>query len=202
MKRLACLSIALLGAAAACGGHEIPEPELFLVRTQSETRRSPEAGAPAIRLATVDVSPHLRGIAMILEDGEVRTFVNQRYAAPVSSLVETAVTDRLRATGLFSVVTGPTDPARTALSLRIVVRAFNIEHGGTTGWQGSVVLGGTLEKDDERRVIGAFTASGLAPSEKSETRSFVRAIEAALAHALDELESAVSRTVRNSRTQG
>ena len=179
------LSALLLGS---CGmsSRSPAERETYVVRARGVDALPPTTDRTVIRLAPVAVAAHIRGVAVVTDDGRVRTMVNQGFAAPINTLVEDAVTDRLRASGRYGIVLPPGHPSSAPLTLRLTLRSFEI---GVTdaGYQARVVFDALLERESDRRVVRAFRASADRPAAGPERGGFVHGLEEALHAAIDSL---------------
>jgi ABC-type uncharacterized transport system auxiliary subunit len=139
-----------------------------------------------IRVAPVAVAAHIRGVAIVTDDGRVRTMVNQRFAAPLSSLVEDAVSDRLRATGRYGAVLSPGHATAAPFVLRLTLRAFEVVVTDG-GYVARVVFDGLVERENDRRIVRSFRAGADRPANGPEGGGFVRGLEDALNGAIDVL---------------
>src|SRR5436853_1414652 len=193
-RTLTIFSIALLLVPACSVPSKAPAShEEYLLRARGSDAIKPSTERATIRVAPVDVAPHMHGIAVVTESGRVQTMVNQGFAAPIHSLVENAVVDRLRATGRYGVVLGPGHPSAAPVALRLTLRAFEIAVT-STGYEGHVVFDGLIERDSDRSILGTFRASADRPAGDASHGGFVRSLEEALNDAIDvilhELEAA------------
>lgn len=185
---------ALLITLPACstGSRAPAEPEHYLIRARGADAIPASTERPMIRVAPVEVAPHIRGIAVVTDDGRVRTMVNQGFAAPLNGLVENAVTDRLRASGRYGVVLSPAQSSAAPFVLRLTLRAFEISVTDS-GYVAHVVFDGLIERESERRIVRAFRAGADRPADGPTGGGFVRGLEEALNAAIDviltELES-------------
>lgn len=78
----------------------------------------------------------------------------------------------------------PPTPGRAAETLRLRVRRCEIDASGAA-YAAVVRLEGTLDRDDAREVLRVFSVEGRSAPASSAPADFVRALEAALADALD-----------------
>jgi ABC-type uncharacterized transport system auxiliary subunit len=194
MRSLVCLVAAFAIGGCNVGGSRAPaESELYLVRARGADTIAPTTERAMIRVAPVDIAAHIRGIAIVTNDGRVRTMVNQGFAAPLHGLVEDAVTDRLRASGRYGVVLSPAHPSAAPFVLRLTLRAFEVVVMDT-GYVARVVFDGLVEREADRKVVRAFRAGAERATEGPAGGGFVRGLEDALNGAIDvilqELEAA------------
>jgi ABC-type uncharacterized transport system auxiliary subunit len=192
MKPLAaCCAIGIVLLSCATQSRAPSESELYLLRARGADAIPPTTDRALLRVAPVGVAAHVRGIAIVTDDGRVRTLVNQRFAAPIPALVEDAVTDRLRASGRFGAVLPPGHPSDAPFVLRLVLRAFEIVVTDS-GYVARVTFDGLIERD--RAVIRSFRASADRVADGPDRGGFVRGLEDALNGAIDiilqELETA------------
>jgi ABC-type uncharacterized transport system auxiliary subunit len=181
---------------ASCGlpsSRAPAETSAYVIRARGADAIPSTTERAMIRVAPVDVAAHIRGLAIVTDDGRVRTMVNQGFAAPIHTLVEEAVTDRLRASGRYGVVLSPGHPSAAPLTLRLTLRAFEIAVIDS-GYVARVVFDGLLEREGDRRILRAFRASADRPANGPENGGFIHGLEEALNAAIDvllqELEAA------------
>jgi ABC-type uncharacterized transport system auxiliary subunit len=193
MRRLALVLLAAALGACSMPSRAPSEPELYLVRARGAEVIAPTAERAVLRVAPVAVAAHIRGVAIVTDDGRVRTMVNQGFAAPLHSLVEEAVTDRLRASNRFGIVLSPAQASSAPFTLRLTLRSFEIAVTDA-GYVARVAFDGMVERDAERRVIRTFRAAAERPAEGPARGGFVKALEDAMNGAIDgvlaELEAA------------
>jgi ABC-type uncharacterized transport system auxiliary subunit len=187
------LLLGLLLASCSMNTRPPVETEQYVVRARGADVMPSTTERAVLRLAPVDVAAHVRGVAIVTDDGRVRTMVNQGFAAPIHTLVEEAVTDRLRASGRYGVVLPPGHPGSAPLTLRLTLRAFEIAVTDS-GYAARVVFDGLLEREQDRRILRAFRAAADRPAEGPAKGGFVHGLEEALNGAIDvllqELETA------------
>jgi uncharacterized lipoprotein YmbA len=169
---------------AACSTRPPAETERFLLRPEAPASRPAPETAPRLRLATPELAAHLGGLCFVDAEGRASTLVHVRFAAPLEELVVDAALDRLRAAGRWSAVLPPAHPGRAAETLRLRVRRCEIDASGAA-YAAVVRLEGTLDRDDAREVLRVFSVEGRSAPASSAPADFVRALEAALADALD-----------------
>jgi ABC-type uncharacterized transport system auxiliary subunit len=186
MRPPALLVAALLVATACSTPSRAPaDPALYLVRAQG-TGEIPASTARAIlRIAPVEVAAHIRGIAIVTPDGRVRTMVQQGFAAPLATLVEDAVTDRLRASGRYGTVLSPRSVMAAPVSLRLAVREFEILVTDTS-YVARVTFDGVIERDGA--VVRSFRAGAERLASGADGPAFVRALEDAMNGAIDAVQ--------------
>jgi len=193
MKTRLSLLGALLLASCSMPSRAPVEREQYLVRATGAESLSSTSEPAMVRLAPVDVAAHIRGVAIVTEDGRVRTMVNQGFAAPINTLVAETVTDRLRASGRFGAVLAPGNPSAAPVTLRLTLRSFEIAVTDA-GYSARVVFDGLIERDADRRIVRSFRAAADRPAQGPERGGFVRGLEEALNAAIDviiqELETA------------
>lgn len=191
--QLAALLLALGLPACSVSSRAPVERQEYVVRARDADAIQPTTARPVIRVAPVDVAPHIRGIAIVTESGRVQTMVNQGFAAPIHSMVENAVVDRLRATGRYGVVIAPGHPSPAPVALRLTLRAFEIVVT-SSGYDARVVFDGILERDQDRSILRTFRATADRPAAQAADGGFVKALEESLNAAIDavleELEKA------------
>jgi len=85
----------LLLALASCGGTTAPDVDAWMVRREFNKPATDQAAGRLIELGPIRVSPHLSGIVVQRQDGEIDTLVYQRWAAPVAEMVRAWVRSRL-----------------------------------------------------------------------------------------------------------
>jgi ABC-type uncharacterized transport system auxiliary subunit len=187
MRLFACaLAAAFLGACSVGTPRAPSEPELYLVRAQGADAPPASSERAVLRVAPVGVAAHIRGVAIVTDDGRVRTMVNQRFAAPLNALVEDAVTDRLRASGRYGVVLPPAQATAAPFVLRLTLRAFEIVVTDG-GYVARVAFDGLIERENDRRVVRSFRAAADRSATGPEGGGFVRGLEDALNGAIDVL---------------
>jgi ABC-type uncharacterized transport system auxiliary subunit len=190
---LLCASALVIASCSMPKSRAAVEREQYVIRARGAEAMPTTTERATIRVAPVGIAAHIRGVAIVTDDGRVRTMVNQSFAAPIGTLVEEAVTDRLRASGRFGVVLPPGHPSSAPLTLRLSLRAFEITVTDV-GYQARVVFDGLLEREPDRRVVRAFRASADRPAQGPGQGGFVHGLEDALNGAIDgliqELEAA------------
>jgi ABC-type uncharacterized transport system auxiliary subunit len=186
MKTSSLLVCAFLIASCSTGSRSPAESELYLVRAQGADVIPSTTERALVRVAPVAVAPHIRGVAIVTDDGRVRTMVNQRFAAPLNALVEEAVSDRLRAAGKYGAVLSPSHPSTAPFVLRLTLRSFEIVVADY-GYTARVVFDGLIERENDRAVVRAFRAGADRPTEGPAGGGFVRGLESALNGAIDAL---------------
>ena len=150
-----------------------------------DPRRPPSA--PSSGVAPVAVAAHIRGVAIVTDDGRVRTMVNQGFAAPLHTLVEEAVTDRLRAAGRYGAVLAPGHPSAApfACASRCGRSRSSSPTPGTS--RGSCSTGSIERENDRGDRPGVPGQPPTARPKGPERGGFVRGLEDALNAAIDVL---------------
>jgi ABC-type uncharacterized transport system auxiliary subunit len=194
MRRLPLLLLpGLLAASCGMNTRAPAETEHYVVRARGADVMPSTTERAVLRLAPVEVAAHVRGVAIVTDDGRVRTMVNQGFAAPIHTLVEEAVADRLRSSGRYGIVLPPGHPGSAPLTLRLTLRAFEIAVADS-GYVARVVFDGLLEREQDRRILRSFRAAADRPAEGPARGGFVHGLEEALNAAIDvllqELETA------------
>jgi ABC-type uncharacterized transport system auxiliary subunit len=182
----ASMLVAIAVASCSMPSRAPVERQEFVLRARDADAIRSSTERAVIRVAPVELAPHVRGVAIVTEGGRVQTMVNQGFAAPINTMVGNAVVDRLRATGRYGVVVPPGHPSPAPVVLRLTLRAFEIAVT-SVGYEARVVFDGVLERDTDRSIIRTFRTGASRPAEGAANGGFVRALEDALNAAIDAL---------------
>lgn len=181
-----------------CGGlleTTIPPPQAYVLRLPART--APPASATAngsVRVQRPEAGPGLDSdrIALLRSDRRFDFYAATRWAAPAPDLVESALVDQLRGSGMFAAVFDDASPYPPHYNLRCGLRRFEADYTSGRGSGGApsveVALDCTFGRHRDRALLGSFIARGSARASDDRIGDVVAAFETATAAAVAELE--------------
>jgi cholesterol transport system auxiliary component len=192
-----------------CGGvfeSSLPAPQSYVLRLAPRT--APAAApstAGSVLVQRPQAGPGLDSdrIALLRGDNRFDFYAASRWAAPAPDLMESVITDALRAGGGFSTVFDDSAPYAPRYNLRCALRRFEAEYSSEGSGGGAptvhVVLDCSLGRHRDRELLATFTAAGAATAREDRLTAVVAAFEAATTTAVAELERASAAAIASER---
>jgi cholesterol transport system auxiliary component len=211
------LSSAALLSAVALGGctglfHSTAQPEqVYYLRAPSAgaTEGTSAGGgsnaaalvAPAsLRVSHPLASPGLdtQRIMLIQSDHRMNFFAGSRWPSAAPDVVESLITQTLRASGAWASVEDTASPFPSDYLLQTALRRFEADYtGGAAAPVVYVVIDCLIGRGEGREVIASFSVSGSAPAAANRLTEVVSAFEQASNAALTALASQAAQAVRD-----
>jgi cholesterol transport system auxiliary component len=194
-------------ALGGCGGvfeSEIPAAQAFVLRLTSRPSAASSATPHgSVLLQRPEAGPGLDSdrIALLRSDHRFDFYAASRWAAPAPDMVESVISDALRAGGHFSAVFDDTSPYAPSYDLRVTLRRFESDY--TSGGRMPtvyVVLDCTLGRHRDRELLASFTVQGSAVAGEDRLTAVVAAFEAATATAMAQLDQSIASAVESDRS--
>lgn len=200
---LGCLGL----ASCVDFSQDAPEKQRFLLAARRAKSATAKAGAPVLVLRTFAIAPASAGRALVVKTGP-QTFASDyfhEFFVPPADAVTAVVERWFLDSGLFTAVVHPGSPLPARWRLEGDVREFHVDTSATGKPHAVVALQAYLcdDRDSVAPVKLARSLAATSPAASASAEDLVRALDAALATCLTELEREVAATVEpgNSRQE-
>jgi cholesterol transport system auxiliary component len=211
MKK-ATFFVALLPLAfSGCGGlldSKVAAPQTYVLRlpvnapAADGSRAGSNGGTVLVQRPEAGPGLDSNRIALLRSDRRFDFFAASLWAAPAPDVVESALVDAMRGSGVFSAVFDDASPFAPRYDLRCVMRRFEADYtdGGNAGAGAApminVVLDCTLGRRRDRVLLASFTAQGAIRAGEDRLNSIVAAFEAATSAAMNDLTASVTAALQ------
>ena len=194
---------ALLGLTSCVDfSQQAPEKERYLLATRRRAITAPAAGAPVLLLRTFAVAPAFAGRAMVVQTGP-QTFASDyfhEWFIPPADAVTAVVERWFLDCGRFAAVVHTGSPLPARYRLEGDLRVFQVDVSKTARPHAVVEL--QIYLIDERDAVAPVklvrNLKATSPAASAGAEDLVRALDAALAICLEDLERDLGAVVQGS----
>lgn len=205
-RRLAPVLLAFLvpGCASVLRSNA-PPVQVYTLRAGSSSSDGSADAHPAVA-ASLRVAHPLAGpglgtsqIVLLQPDHRMNVYAASAWASDAPALVESVVTQTLRASGEWSSVEDAESPFPSDYLLQISIRRFEADYFAGTDMAPTVqvTLDCTLGAEDGRAILTSFVAQGTAPAGANKLAEVVAAFQQATDQALASLSQQAFAAVRD-----
>lgn len=189
----AAVLFTLLSGCGSLFDSKLAPPQTYVLRLPppAATASAPGTGG-SLQVQRPEAGPGLESnrIALLRSDRRFDYFAASLWAAPVPDLLESAIVEQLRGTGLFTAVLDDASPYAPRYELRITVRRFEADYTAGGPPVAQVVLDCTLGRHRDRALLASFSAQGSVRATEDRLSAVVAAFEAATTQAVAEVTRA------------
>lgn len=197
---MSCLCLMLAG----CGGlfHSNARPEqIYILRAApipSGAAIAPVAASLRVIRPTANPGLDSSQIVLVQSDRRMSFFLESRWAAPASNMIEMLAVEKLRGSGTWQSVADSTSSFPSDYVLVVAIRRFEADYTGGEAAppEVHVVLDCLVGKREGREVIANFLAEGSVKASANRMSAVVPAFEAATNAALDAVAAKTEAAVR------
>jgi cholesterol transport system auxiliary component len=205
LRRLAPLLLGL--AVAGCSNvlrSNAPPIQVYTLRVGAPSSAGAADAHPAVA-ASLRVAHPLAGpglgssqIVLLQPDHRMNVYAASAWAADAPALVESLVTQTLRASGEWSSIEDAESPFPSDYLLQISIRRFEADYSAGTGVPPTVhvTMDCTLGGEDGRTILTSFVADGSAAAGANKLGDVVAAFQQATDQALASLSQQAFAAVR------
>lgn len=206
LRRLAPVFLALLVAGCASVlRSNAPPVQVYTLRADGASSQGAADAHPAVA-ASLRVAHPLAGpglgtsqIVLLQPDHRMNVYAASAWASDAPALVESVVTQTLRAAGEWSSIEDAESPFPADYLLQISIRRFEADYSAGTDVAPTVhvTLDCTLGAEDGRTILSSFVADGSAQAGANKLSDVVAAFQQATDQALASLSQQAFAAVRD-----
>jgi len=205
LRRLAPVLLAVLVAGCAGLRSNAPPVQVYTLRAGGASPDGTADAHPAVA-ASLRVAHPLAGpglgtsqIVLLQPDHRMNVYAASAWASDAPALVESVVTQKLRASGEWSSVEDAESPFPSDYLLQISIRRFEADYsaGKDVAPTVHVTLDCTLGAEDGRTILTSFVADGSAGAGANKLGEVVAAFQQATDQALASLSQQAFAAVRD-----
>lgn len=195
MRRFRPNAIGLAGAMALLAGcslfkSNVPDATVYVLRPAAPVAvTSPVGAGVTLPRPVVDAALETDRIALVRPGNRLDYYAGARWGGPLSTVLDSLVAQRLRASGAFAVVDTDRGGFGAQYVLAITVRRFEAEYGADLKGApiARVVLECTVGDRSARRTVAGFDVATSAPADDNHLAAVIAALDLAANEAITQV---------------